>query len=387
MTFFLHVGISVGLFAMALALSKRPNQVSDKIFVAFILSIIFPMLMRVLGLQALLLDRIAIFMPLTLGPFMLYYTESLITQGFRLRIRRLWHLLPFGICLPVSLLSYRPFVFRQETQTLQSPSLLEISYVLVLLLSFLCYALWIYRRLVYHRRNVLNYFTQTSTRITLGWLSWVVLVFFNIFILVHIPRFLRLLNLVTEDQYFPILDGFHSAGFVLFLVVLSFFAVRQSQVFREPEDPEVDLKDPVVADDDRPSGETAEKKEKQDKESLLKGDQLKVYLDSLENYMQAEKPYLGNDLTLAQLAAKLQMPKHHLTEVINRRLEKNFFNYVNEYRIAEVKQLLQDPDNAEKTILTLAFDVGFNSKTTFNTFFKKTTQMTPSQYRKQFPAA
>jgi AraC-like DNA-binding protein len=380
MTVFLHFGIAIALFAVILALAKRPNQVSDKIFVVFLISIIFPMAMMVFGFHSQLIDRFSLFMPLTLGPFMLIYTESLITDGLLFSKGNLRHFLPFAICLPLSFLSSREVIFSVPELQLQGPNFLEVCYVLLLMLSFLFYSIWIHRRLKHHRRNVLDYFTQSSTRITLGWLTWVVSVFFNIFILVHIPRFFRLFNLFPEISTSTVFDNLHSGGFVLFIVVLSFFAVRQQQVYQEPVEAQTQSPAAVVA----PEPPVVEEKAASKQKGLLSDDQLEAYLAVLEASMQQEKPYLENDLTLAQLATLLKMPKHHLTEVINRKLEKNFFNYINDYRIAEVKPLLQNPDNADKTILTLAFEVGFNSKTTFNTIFKKTTQMTPTQYRKQF---
>jgi AraC-like DNA-binding protein len=114
----------------------------------------------------------------------------------------------------------------------------------------------------------------------------------------------------------------------------------------------------------------------------LPDDLLEDYLSNLESFVKLEKPYLNSDLTLGDLAKLLDMPKHHLTETLNRKLQKNFYSYVNECRITEFKALLQDPQNSMQTIMSLAYQVGFNSKSAFNTFFKKSTQMTPTQFRK-----
>jgi len=67
--------------------------------------------------------------------------------------------------------------------------------------------------------------------------------------------------------------------------------------------------------------------------------------------------------------------------VINRRFEQNFFEFINKYRVAEAKKLLEDPDHAQSTMIDIMADAGFNSKATFNTFFKKLVGSTPSQYR------
>jgi AraC-like DNA-binding protein len=106
----------------------------------------------------------------------------------------------------------------------------------------------------------------------------------------------------------------------------------------------------------------------------LQDDQLKGYHSRLEDFVTTEKPYLNSELSLGDLATKLDMPRHHLSETINHKLQKNFYNYIKEHRINEIKPLLQNPQNSSKTITTLAYQVGFNSRTAFDIFFKKSTQ-------------
>ena len=106
-------------------------------------------------------------------------------------------------------------------------------------------------------------------------------------------------------------------------------------------------------------------------------------VQQLETYMGQEKPYLATILTLDQLAQQVGLPKRTLSNVINRHFGQNFFEYINHYRIDYAKQRLADPDCADQTILEILSDAGFNSKATFNTFFKKLEGVTPSQYRKQ----
>ncbi|GJM32143.1 MAG: hypothetical protein DHS20C18_11440 [Saprospiraceae bacterium] len=105
--------------------------------------------------------------------------------------------------------------------------------------------------------------------------------------------------------------------------------------------------------------------------------------ERLMAYMQEEKPFLDNQLCLPQLAEELGINTNYLSQVINERHGKNFVEFINEYRVAALKSKLENPDNRQFTILSLAFDCGFNSKTTFNTAFKKITGLTPSQYLKK----
>ena len=98
--------------------------------------------------------------------------------------------------------------------------------------------------------------------------------------------------------------------------------------------------------------------------------------------MKTQKPYLTPALTLEKLAAQMTLQPRFLSHVINRYFECNFFDFVNSYRVEEAKNLLADSAQGEKTILDIMFDVGFNSKATFNTLFKKKVGMTPTEYKK-----
>ena len=98
--------------------------------------------------------------------------------------------------------------------------------------------------------------------------------------------------------------------------------------------------------------------------------------------MSEKKPYLENELTLAKLAEMLSVPQHHLSQILNEKLNQNFFDFVNNYRIQEAKKLLVSPDGGLLTILAIAEEVGFNSKSAFNNAFKKVTNTTPSEFRK-----
>jgi AraC-like DNA-binding protein len=106
-------------------------------------------------------------------------------------------------------------------------------------------------------------------------------------------------------------------------------------------------------------------------------------VEALTNYMTKNKPYLNQLLTLDSLASQTSMPARQLSHVINRHFDKNFFEFINSYRIEESKELLTKMENQKVTMLEIMAQAGFNSKATFNTFFKKAVGMTPTQYRKE----
>lgn len=111
----------------------------------------------------------------------------------------------------------------------------------------------------------------------------------------------------------------------------------------------------------------------------------KNLLVTTKKHMQQHKPYLDNQLTLNNLAETIGLSSHHLSEVLNQQEGKNFYQFVNQYRINHIlAQLNQDQSSK---ILDLAMSAGFSSKSTFNAVFKQFTGQTPSQYRKAFAAS
>jgi len=105
--------------------------------------------------------------------------------------------------------------------------------------------------------------------------------------------------------------------------------------------------------------------------------------EKLLTYMEQEKPYLDFDLTLQKLAKQIDIIDKELSVLINHHIGQHFFDFVNEYRIAEAKRLLENPDKKTLTILEILYQVGFNSKSSFYTAFKKITGKTPVLYRKE----
>ena len=107
------------------------------------------------------------------------------------------------------------------------------------------------------------------------------------------------------------------------------------------------------------------------------------HLEKLISYMNENKPYLDPDLSLSILAEKIRIPTRYLSQIINESLHKNFFDFINSYRIEEAKARLSTENNSKRNILEVLLDCGFNSKSVFNLAFKKQTGLTPSQYKKR----
>lgn len=157
---------------------------------------------------------------------------------------------------------------------------------------------------------------------------------------------------------------------------IGYLSLRQPQIFqpavKKPE------KEPVPAAEVKTAEETSYRK------SGLTDKEAENHLKNLRNIMENDKPYLNSELTLSELAGKLSISTHNLSEILNTRVKQNFYDFINRYRVEEVKRRLADKESEMYNLIAIAFDSGFNSKSAFNTIFKKQTGTTPSQYRKQF---
>ncbi|MCB9501604.1 MAG: AraC family transcriptional regulator [Deferribacteres bacterium] len=116
--------------------------------------------------------------------------------------------------------------------------------------------------------------------------------------------------------------------------------------------------------------------------SVLKESDKHIFRDRLNEYMLIEQPFLNPKLNLNSLSQKTNIPPKYLSQIINEEKGLNFFDYINYYRVENVKQRLNTGEHHSRVILSIALDAGFNSKAAFNRAFKKNTGITPSQYIK-----
>tara|TARA_R110001592_G_scaffold9555_3_gene50551 strand:+ start:538 stop:2871 length:2334 start_codon:yes stop_codon:yes gene_type:complete len=129
--------------------------------------------------------------------------------------------------------------------------------------------------------------------------------------------------------------------------------------------------------------EVPEVKKVKTKKSLLDQETAMDYSSRLLKYIQDEKPFLDPNLSLRTLAEQIKINPNQLSWLLNESLNKNFSEFINGYRVQHFKGKVADASQSHLTLLALAYDSGFNSKTVFNTFFKKITGQTPKEYWKE----
>jgi AraC-like DNA-binding protein len=106
-----------------------------------------------------------------------------------------------------------------------------------------------------------------------------------------------------------------------------------------------------------------------------------IIIQKLQNVMSQEKLYLFHDLNLDTVAQRISVPRHHISNVLNKSLNTNFFDYINKFRVEEAKRKIKDETLKNYTLIALGSDAGFNSKASFYRNFKRYENMTPLEYK------
>jgi AraC-like DNA-binding protein len=120
--------------------------------------------------------------------------------------------------------------------------------------------------------------------------------------------------------------------------------------------------------------------------NMLSEDERKEYSKKIREYVVQNKPYLNPMLSLSGFAEQLALPSYVISQVLNVSFNQNFYNFINQYRIEESKKVLSNFKSKEKTILEVLLQCGFNSKSVFNSAFKKHTGITPREFKKNIAA-
>ena len=292
-----------------------------------------------------------------LGPLFYYYVNSLTTKNFLITKKELLHLIPF---FAVILYRIPLFILSNETKLEYVSDISRRDEELGLLI-LQCIHLFIYLHITI--KNLREYTAAIKTtmssleKINLNWIRLCIHAFVIIFVVMFNMSILYFAGIHLYEYYSVIIPILVS----ITILVMGYLGFKQPIIFP----PEVQ-----------------ELKIKKYERSSLTIDKADLHLQELLAVMGDKKPYLDNELTLAKLSEMLSIPQHHLSQVLNEKLNQNFFDFVNNYRIQEAKKLLVSPEGGLLTILAIAEEVGFNSKSAFNNAFKKVTNTTPSEFRK-----
>ncbi|MDO1445784.1 helix-turn-helix domain-containing protein [Rhodocytophaga aerolata] len=313
------------------------------------------------------------------GPFAYFYARSLTSPEFRFERKHIPYFVPallyFIYRIPFYLQS-NAFKLHDVIQSYQKPYSIDYElkpiawfpdginisgewFDVVLFIWSLPFNMYsIYLAYSYARSHRISLLTTQNTS-----LKWLVLT------TCYLTLTFIVFGLISFTDTRDLGDIYIATAMSLVLYGMSFYVIVKSQVLDHKQVP-------VPAEVPQP-----EAKRKYEK-SALPTELADDMLPRLKQYMEQQKPFLNSELGLPELAAALSISTHHLSQLINEGLGQNFFDFINSYRIDEIKKQLHDPKLSHIKIEEIAFQNGFNSKSAFNTAFKKFTQTTPSQFRK-----
>ena len=372
-----YIGISQSLFVALVLLTKSEKQGSDYILLAWLLTISFKMMILMISVEhgEFFDNQFSIgLIPLTFGPFLFLYTKYLLYRRFFFKSRDFLHFVPFVLFTVCYFAFFKDNLIFDDHMVFTNDgyAFVRLLYAVSFLGSVSYYTYLTLTILGRHRRQMKDRFSYFSESNELNWLY----ILTAIFSLTYLTYFaLGAYNVLTQNAYFNI--AYISDIFLTILAFsVSYFGIKQPYLFKVvPEEKEDDF---IAKNKDDESKEIEKYKN-----SNLTDEQKEEYIAHIYVFMKTEKPYMNPELTVQDLSKQLNISRHHLTEILNNDIGKNFFTFINEYRVEEVKRRLLDEKFEHLTIVALAFESGFNSKSTFNSIFKQNTNLTPTQWKNE----
>jgi AraC-like DNA-binding protein len=239
--------------------------------------------------------------------------------------------------------------------------ILSYLFTTLFIIQMIGYGYLTYKKLQKHQEKI-KLFSSNTKNIDLKWLQNIVLAV-NLLIVIWIPDML----LGLSSNKFSIINFFLLIG--IFFIGYHFIKQKEIYPFSEIQKQEI-----IEIIDESDSLEN--------KKKLIDDQKLQELKTDLSQLMATKKPFLDSEISLVKLSSEMQITPHILSYIINKGFEENFYQFINRFRIEEAKKLLLDPDKNYLSLLGIGFEVGFNSKSVFNTTFKKISNQTPSEFKK-----
>ena len=300
-------------------------------------------------------------------PLFYLFVLAVCYSDFRLKWKHLVHLLPFLLInlvfIPRIYLSTNIDKDSFAATLNQMPEI----YLIQILIEFqyVFYIVSVFLILKKYREIYLENYADSSTA-TYKWLFQITCVFLIAHSIVALKNVLRYSGFREIFLWTNVLVG------AIALLITCWFimkALNHPELFRGVNSKLQLAKDILPAVEEK-----TESKDVQD-------DAISSQISTLKQYMAEKEPFLDPSLTIQELANQIDIPVRDLSVLINHHMDQHFFDFVNEYRIQKAMGILKDQARSQLTVLEILYEVGFNSKSSFNTSFKKHTNLTPTAYR------
>lgn len=305
-------------------------------------------------------------------PLLYLYISSVVYSDFKLRNKHFWHLIPFLLNFLIFIPRYYAVDFDAKWVFLNTSSFdrmpeIKFSYVLVHL-QILVYVIMSFKLIKKYKILLLENYSNASL-FNYKWLYQLVIIFSIEAFIATFKNVFMFMHLEMVYHYTLLFTTIFALAFICWMVLK---ALHSPELFRGI-DSKLQLVKNLVIENIQSGEEISFEKDSKDFGKIIE----------LKKYMVEEKPYLEATLTINDLSNKLNIPVRDLSLLINHNLNQHFFDFVNSYRIKKAMEILTDPNKKELTVLEVLYEVGFNSKSSFNTAFKNYTGLTPTEYRQK----
>jgi AraC-like DNA-binding protein len=366
------------LFALFLLSIKSKNYLSNILIAIFLLTnaqdsaaqfvgyFIYP---NYPGLGLLINTTLFLLMPT-----LYLYILSTIYSDFKLKKKDLWHLLPFFIVTIVFIPNYYSVDYDAKITFWEESNIStkwEVTFDYIFAhIQILVYVVLSYLAVYKYKRLLLENYSNASM-FNYRWLFQLITIFAIESLVATFKNVFMFLDLEELFYYTLIFTSILELGFICWMVLK---ALQTPELFRG-----------ISSDMQLVKDLNANSIENNSNEERVKENSIKIkQLEMLDAFMIENKPFLDANLTLYDLSEQIDIPSKDLSLLINRDLNQHFFDFVNGYRIRMAMDILKDPSKKAFTVLEILYEVGFNSKSSFNTAFKKYSNLTPTEYRKKY---
>ena len=345
--------------------TKKNKTLSDKIVGFWLLILATQIFFIVLNLNNqnktgfLFITKFPVIFTLLYGPLLFIYAQKLVFGEPSFTKKDTYHFIPFIIGVVLSLIFY----FINIDNKIFIKGIAVAGAISGLLYCFITLIL-----LQKHKRRIKNNFSYTE-RINLNWLLnltiGLLIIWVGASVVVVLIRFCSI-NLPLT-WFFTIVP--------VFIFYIGFCGIRQQIIYPAPV---TKSQNKVFVS----KTEVPVKISESYKKSGLQVDNMKTIHARLLKSMQQNRLFLNPTLSLSVLSKELNIPAHHITQTLNEYAGLSFYDFVNSFRVNELKKQIHAPENKNFSLLGIAFDCGFNSKSSFNRIFKHKTGLSPSEFQK-----
>ncbi len=385
--YFAVAGFINAIVISLLLLLKKKNLPAQLFMIGLVLIVTFQAILNAFDTREFFmanphLSKISWLIPSLFGPLVYLFTMKLCSYKPSLQKKDLLHFIPFLLYLILLL----PWYLSSAEEKMAYLNNFELArkddfgflnqLSLLLILAYLVFTLLFLKKF---RKRI----QETFSEISMKRVEWMSTFAYAVLVVLVISS----MGFYGHKFGIPVLDAIYHYNYALVVLLvywIAYKALLQPLIFEPFAIPPHEPGLPEVPESPEIAGElvAAEPDGRKYNRSGLGEEQAEQLYAQLIEFMKTKKPYLNPEINIYQLAILLNIKKHHLSQVINERTGMNFFDFINTFRVEEIKKNLTHPSMKNLTLLGIALESGFNSKATFNSAFKKFTGLTPSDFQK-----